>query len=574
MRTAPLLLVVAVALSTAPLATAVSGPPRRPPARTNATYYNDARLPAADPFVLYDAPSGSYYAYSTEGADPHYHFAVYRSADLATWHRLAGGALRVGGAREWGNDWFWAPEVYRNARTGLYFLFYAARSDANARRWFGRADFAEPSKIGVAVSRSPKGPFRNIAAHPIRYFPYDPGYHDVNLLMGPDQKKPPATHAEGLSAPRGTYIPSIDPNVFFDDDGRQYLYFSRNAYRNWVWDTDLGKYVEESNILAVPLMRRWWDDPTGRTMPAIAPSFRNANDRPGGPRGPRRDGYLRILSYGRDKQPWENADVNDFALTGGEKKDRRWEEGSTTFRAHAVDAAGRRRPVYYLTYSANNWETPQYGVGYAVARSPRGPWRKYAGNPILAQDPAIGMYSPGHGGIAASPDGRQLYYVHHGRPSPDASQRRLYTDRLEIDRGETGPFGAPLLQIDQATTDRPIPSGVAPYAIRASAGSITVQLGSRAPVTWRVTGATGARLALGNPLNRVRATVADPAVATIDAVAGDAATVVARGVGRTTLTLTYQRRLSAGGHADVYDLPAGGDPRPVSVTVRITVVRA
>ena len=48
--------------------------------------------------------------------------------------------------------------------TGLYFLFYAARSDANKQNWFGYADFEEPSKIGVAVSRSPEGPFHNIAA--------------------------------------------------------------------------------------------------------------------------------------------------------------------------------------------------------------------------------------------------------------------------------------------------------------------------------------------------------------------------------------------------------------------------
>jgi GH43 family beta-xylosidase len=562
-------LVVAIALSVATLAAAAFPAAGRAAVRTNATYYNDAALPAADPYVLYDEPSGRYYAYSTEGADAHYHFGVYRSADLATWHRLVGGALRVGGAKEWGNDWFWAPEVYRNPRTGLYFLFYAARSDANAKRWFGRGDFAEPSKIGVAVSRSPKGPFRNIAAHPIRYFPYDPSYHDVNRLMGPDQKKPPATLAKGRKAPRGTYMPSIDPNVFFDDDGRQYLYFSRNAYRNWVWDTDLGKYIEESNILAVPLTRAWWNDPSGRTMPTIAPSFRNANDRPGGPRGPRRDGYLQILSYGRDEQPWENADVNDFALTGGEKKDRRWEEGSTTFKTYEGGKA-----VYYLTYSANNWETPQYGVGYAVASSPRGPWRKHPGNPILAQNAQIGMYSPGHGGIARSPDGRELFYVHHGRPTPDATRRRLYTERLRISRTETDPFGDPLLQIDQATSDRPIPSGVAPYAMRTSRRSITVQLGSTAPLTWRVTSAAGARLALGNALNRVHATVADPAVASVEPVAGDAATVAAEGVGRTTLTLTYQRRRAAGGYADVYDVLPGGARRLVSVTVDVTVLAA
>src|SRR5690349_11237677 len=224
-------------------------------ARTNATYHNDAALPAADPYVLQD-PSGDYYAYSTEGADAGYHFAIYRSPDLVTWKKERGGALPTDDP-QWGNDWFWAPEVYRNPETGLYFLFYAARSDANAKAWFGYADFEEPCKVGVAVSRSPEGPFRNIAARPIDYNPYDPDYHDVNLLMGPEQRKPPATLKQGEKAPLGTYIPYIDPNVYFADDGAQYLYFSRNAYRNWNWDSDLGKYVEESNILAVPLTRAW-----------------------------------------------------------------------------------------------------------------------------------------------------------------------------------------------------------------------------------------------------------------------------------------------------------------------------
>jgi Glycosyl hydrolases family 43 len=153
---------------------------------TDATYFNDAGFAAADPYVMHDPRTGFYYAYSTEGADDGYYFAVYRSADLVTWEKAAPGALPVGDPKQWGNTWFWAPEVYYNPRTRLYFLLYAARSDADAQAWFGYANFEEPCKIGVAVSRSPAGPFHNIASHPIDYNPYDPAYHDVNLIMGPD----------------------------------------------------------------------------------------------------------------------------------------------------------------------------------------------------------------------------------------------------------------------------------------------------------------------------------------------------------------------------------------------------
>jgi GH43 family beta-xylosidase len=551
------LLAVAIAL----LATAVPAAQAHP-TDTNATYFNNAALPAADPYVLHDPRSGYYYAYSTEGADQGSYFAIYRSADLATWEKLPGGALPVNDPKQWGNDWFWAPEVYFNPRTRLYYLFYAARSDANKESWFGYASFEEPCKIGVAVSRSPAGPFHNIADHPIDYNPYDPAYHDVNLLMGPDQKKPPATLAEGETAPLGTYIPTIDPDVFFDDNGRIYLYFSRNAYRNWVWDSDLGKYIEESNIYAVELTGRWWSDPAGATMPTIAPRFRGANAGPGGPSGPRRDGYVRILDYDHDKQAWENADVDDYAASGGEKKDRRWEEGSSTLKRSGPSG----KPVYYLTYSANNWETPQYGVGYATAAGPLGPFRKSPTNPILSQNAQIGMYSTGHGSFASSPDGRQLYYVHHGRPSADDPQRRLYTERAFIDATALDPWGAPTLSIDQATSDRPIPSGVAPYTLRSSARSLVLGPGSTRRVTWRVDSADGAGLALSNPLNRVRARLAGSGVAAIQA-STDGATITGLRPGRTTLTLTYQREHANGTYVDVRD-----GHRPVAVRVPVTVL--
>jgi hypothetical protein len=266
-------------------------------------------------------------------------------------------------------------------------------------------------------------------------------------------------------------------------------------------------------------------------MPTIAPAYQGANDRPGGPAGPRRDSYVTVLDYGHDKQPWENADVNDYALSGGAKKDRRWEEGSSILHAGGT---------YYMTYSANNWETPQYGVGYATSANPLGPFKKAPENPILAQNPAIGMFSTGHGSIATSPDGRELYYVHHGRPTPDEPQRRLYTERMRLLGGK--------LSIEQSTSDEPIPSGVAPYRLHASAPALVLRPGSSRHLKWTVRSADGAALALDNPLNRVQVRVSGDAVRV-----GDDGVVVARHKGRATITLTYQRRLAGGGYRDVFD---------------------
>src|SRR5690606_16455562 len=43
----------------------------------------------------------------------------------------------------------------------------------------------------------------------------------------------------------------------------------------------------------------------------------------------------------------------------------------------------KHKGIYYLMYSANSYESPNYGIGYATATSPMGPWTKYANNPIL-----------------------------------------------------------------------------------------------------------------------------------------------------------------------------------------------
>jgi hypothetical protein len=533
---------LAVTAGTVPAQTAAARTARG--SATDATYYNDASQNAADPYVLWDEKSGYYYAYSTDGAAKGWRFGIYRSPDLATWERMPGGALPAADPKQWGHDWFWAPEVYLNESTGKYFLFYAARENTHVADDFGYADFAEASRIGVAVSDSPAGPFHNISNRPIDYHPYDPAYHDVNLIMDATQKKPPATEAEGETAPLGTYLPSIDPDVFFDD-GHAYLYYSRNAYRNWVWDDDLGKYVEESNIYAVELTTDWWDDPAGATMPTITPDYAGANEGPGGPPGPRRDGFVRILDYGHDKQAWENAHVDDYATTGGQKKDRRWAEGSTTFRRMVdTDGDGTREPVYYLLYSANNFENASYGVGYATATSPLGPWTKYAGNPVLHQDPTLPMYSTGHGSLAVSPDGSETYYVHHGRPTPTTA-RKLYTERMFLD-GSPDDKGYPTLSMDQTTGDRPVPRGVAPYTMSVTADRTapgTVHL------RWAVRSAPGAAQPLGNPLNRVQVDLDRAGSVTPDADGAGATVSVERAA---IVTLTYQRMRADGSYVDVH----------------------
>src|SRR5690606_20307240 len=123
----------------------------------------------------------------------------------------------------------------------------------------------------------------------------------------------------------------------------------------------------ESNIYAVELTDDWWRDPTGTTMPAIHPDYYNANREAGDGPQVRKDGFTPILDYGSDKQAWENAHVNDYAESGEQKKDRRWEEGTIGVESTRSDGS----PVYFLTYSANNYADECYGAGHARAHPPQ-----------------------------------------------------------------------------------------------------------------------------------------------------------------------------------------------------------
>ncbi|MBO8466438.1 MAG: glycoside hydrolase family 43 protein [Bacteroidetes bacterium] len=68
---------------------------------------------------------------------------------------------------------------------------------------------------------------------------------------------------------------------------------------------------------------------------------------------------------------------------------------------------------YYLTYSANSYESKLYGVGCAVSDSVNGPWTKYGDNPLLcAPDGLVGV---GHHAFFHDRKGRLkiVFHSHH-----------------------------------------------------------------------------------------------------------------------------------------------------------------
>ena len=359
----------------------------------------------ADPFIFFDPKSQLYYIYATDDRedDKGHTFIIYKTSDL-THLEYVGYALDINYKR-WGKNWFWAPIVLFNPNNDLYYLFYSARvQDDLLEKYFGDSHFEEGCKIGVATSKSPEGPFRNISNEPIDYNPYDTHYLDLNSV-NTNPNHPDISFEEAFDkCKRGTYIPVIDIDILFDHH-RFYFYFSRCCYKNYVYDLKLKKFVEESHIISAEFDPDFWFDKKGEMMPHVMPNYQEKGH----------DSYNELISYWRDPQDWENAHTNDYEKYNGAKKDRRWTEGSTIFKK-ILDG----EEIYFITYSCNNFENEYYGVGIAYGRTPYGPFRKYINNPIISQNAKLNIYSTGHGSYI-NVHGKDIY-VFHMRDSKDSDR--------------------------------------------------------------------------------------------------------------------------------------------------------
>lgn len=289
-------------------------------------------------------------------------FACYSSDDLVHWHP-EGQVYRGNTPESWAVANFWAPEVYE--RNGKFYLFFSADWKENPEHEL------ENFRIGVAVADRPIGPFRELTDGPL----FDPGY------------------------------PVIDGNVFTDEDGRSYLFFSRCCYKHPVesevadWAKEKGMFdeIEESWVYGVEI-KPDFTGILGEPVLVLRPPVR-MDDR---------------------QAEWESRSV-----TSGEVN-RRWTEGSFTL---------KKGNTYYIMYSANFFGGKNYAVGYATADSPLGPYVKAANNPVLEKNVGKGgiVTGTGHNSVTWSRDGKRMFCVYHGRTAPTGEQRVVFIDPMEID---------------------------------------------------------------------------------------------------------------------------------------------
>lgn len=328
------------------------------------TYQNPIDVKFGDPYILNDG-NGAYYLYGTGGGAKD-GFSVYSSTDLVNW-KYENQVYHGNTKDSWNVSAFWAPECYKF--NDKYYLFYSANWKKNP------TNEAENFHIGVAVSDSPKGPFKDIENKPL----FEPGY------------------------------PIIDANVFKDNDGRFYLYYSRACYKHPVeseiatWAKKEGKYdeIEESWVYGVELN----------------PDFKSVIGKPV------------LLLRPPLTMDDENAEWESRSVTSGEIN-RRWTEGSYTF---------KKDSTYYMMYSANHYAGENYAVGYATAKTPLGPYIKAKNNPVLEKNSHKGgeVTGTGHNSILFLNDTGKMYCVYHGRTKKSGDERVVFIDEMVIDNDGT-----------------------------------------------------------------------------------------------------------------------------------------
>lgn len=95
----------------------------------------------------------------------------------------------------------------------------------------------------------------------------------------------------------------------------------------------------------------------------------------------------------------------------------------------------KRDGIYYLLYSANDYQSHDYGVGYATSTSPFGPWKKSENNPIY-QKPDSKLVGVGHGAPFTGKDGKLRYVFHAHRSKNNIHPRDMYIADLAFGKGK------------------------------------------------------------------------------------------------------------------------------------------
>lgn len=91
----------------------------------------------------------------------------------------------------------------------------------------------------------------------------------------------------------------------------------------------------------------------------------------------------------------------------------------------------KRSGRYYLLYSGGNWQDESYGISYAVADHPLGPWlepQAVPPGPLVLRSRGEELIGPGHCSVVVGPDGYDYLAFHAWNPARTA--RQMWLERL------------------------------------------------------------------------------------------------------------------------------------------------
>lgn len=105
--------------------------------------------------------------------------------------------------------------------------------------------------------------------------------------------------------------------------------------------------------------------------------------------------------------------------------EREWAAWHTVEGPCVVEHGGR----YYCFYSGGNWQTHEYGIGFAIADHPLGPWQHASeSGPVVLREKPGEVPGPGHNSHAVTREGAEVLVYHAW--DRDRRVRRMCIDRL------------------------------------------------------------------------------------------------------------------------------------------------
>lgn len=327
-----------------------------------------------------------YYLFATSNDAPN-SFPILRSRTLESWEPV-GFVFPEGQKPSWAADGlnvsdYWAPEMH--IAGDQYLVCFSAREKNGSLA------------IGLAWSSRPEGPFES----------------DASPLIG-----------GGV----------IDPHLFVARDGRTFLFWKEDS--NDVWPALLSAFLhnhpshvaslfpsaEDRRTASLALTLWPWVqtlEPMERFLvqqvliEAVVEEFSGFRQRlqalvTGDAHDEIAQPVRDILAALRTPVFAQEFDPRTRRLMGERvvvlENDQAWE-------AHLIEGIWvlEQAGSFYMFYSGNDFSTPEYGTGVAMAASPLGPYRKME-QPLLRS--SAEWLGPGHPSVAPGPDGTPWLFLH------------------------------------------------------------------------------------------------------------------------------------------------------------------